>query len=218
MENKIVEKCPKCGNFTQGFPTYSAGRKVTQKATSTITTKIVGGFIGGTLLGLPTGGIGAIPGMIIGAIIASLFSPKVAEKVDNTIYKDTRLTFTCLGCGETWYKTIKNDTGNLVPDAVLQKEKDEIVAKYNQKASSHIWRIVVACVIFVIGLVLCMNGDTYTEGFMGMQAYSSSFIFSWILMLVSFPGIIYEVYSYGTNKNKANTYEQMSLTEFSAIK
>lgn len=218
MENQIVEKCPKCGNYTQGVPTYSTGRKVTQKATSTITTKIVGSFIGGTLLGLPTGGIGAIPGMIIGALIASLFSPKVAEKVDNTIYKDTRLTFTCLGCGETWYKNIKNETGNLVPDAVLQKEKDEIVAKYNKKASSHVWRIIVACVIFVIGLVLCMNGDTYTEGFMGMQAYSGSFIFSWFLMIISFPGIIYEVYSYGTNKNKANTYEQMSLSEFSATK
>ena len=217
MENKIVEKCPKCGNFTQGFPTYSAGRKVTQKATTTATTKILGPLIG-AIVGLPFGGIGAIPGAIIGLLVAVFISPKATEKIDNVIYDNTKLTFTCLGCGETWYKVIKTDTGNLVPDAVLQKEKDEIVAKYNKKASSHVWRIIVACIIFGIGLVLCMNGDTYTEGFMGMQAYSSSFIFSWILMIVSFPDIIYEVYSYGTNKNKANTYEQMSLSEFSATK
>lgn len=170
------------------------------------------------MVGLPFGGIGAVPGMIIGVIVSSFISPKATEKIDTTFYNDTRLTFTCLGCGETWYKVIKNGTGNLVPDAVLQKEKDEIVAKYNKKASSHVWRIIVACIIFGIGLILCMNGDTYTEGFMGMQAYSSSFVFSWVLMIVSFPGIIYEVYSYSTNKNKASTYEQMSLSDFLATK
>lgn len=217
MENKIVEKCPKCGNFTQGVPTYSTGRKVARKAATTITTKVLGGIIG-FVVGLPFGGIGAVPGMIIGVIVSSFISPKATEKIDTTFYNDTRLTFTCLGCGETWYKVIKNSTGNLVPDAVLQKEKDEIVAKYNKKASSHVWRIIVACIIFGIGLILCMNGDTYTEGFMGMQAYSSSFVFSWVLMIVSFPGIIYEVYSYSTNKNKASTYEQMSLSDFLATK
>lgn len=217
MENKIVEKCPKCGNFTQGVPTYSTGRKVARKAATTITTKVLGGIIG-FVVGLPFGGIGAVPGMIIGVIVSSFISPKATEKIDTTFYNDTRLTFTCLGCGETWYKVIKNGTGNLVPDAVLQKEKDEIVAKYNKKASSHVWRIIVACIIFGIGLILCMNGDTYTEGFMGMQAYSSSFVFSWVLMIVSFPGIIYEVYSYSTNKNKASTYEQMSLSDFLATK
>ena len=170
------------------------------------------------MVGLPFGGIGAVPGMIIGVIVSSFISPKATEKIDTTFYNDTRLTFTCLGCGETWYKVIKNGTGNLVPDAVLQKEKDEIVAKYNKKASSHVWRIIVACIIFGIGLILCMNGDTYTEGFMGMQAYSNSFVFSWVLMIVSFPGIIYEVYSYSTNKNKASTYEQMSLSDFLATK
>lgn len=217
MENKIVEKCPKCGNFTQGVPTYSTGRKVARKTATTITTKVLGGIIG-FVVGLPFGGIGAVPGMIIGVIVSSFISPKATEKIDTTFYNDTRLTFTCLGCGETWYKVIKNGTGNLVPDAVLQKEKDEIVAKYNKKASSHVWRIIVACIIFGIGLILCMNGDTYTEGFMGMQAYSSSFVFSWVLMIVSFPGIIYEVYSYSTNKNKASTYEQMSLSDFLATK
>lgn len=217
MENKIVEKCPKCGNFTQGVSTYSGGRKVTRKATSTITTRYLPILIG-CVIGLPFGGFGAIPGMILGAIVGTFISPKVTEIVDDTLYQNTRLTFTCLRCGETWYKVIKNGTGNLVPDAVLQKEKDEIVAKYNKKASSHVWRIIVAFVIFGLGLILCMNGDTYTEGFMGMQAYSSSFIFSWILMIVSFPGIIYELYSYGTNKNKANTYEQMSLSDFLATK
>lgn len=217
MENKIVEKCPKCGNFTQGVPTYSTGRKVARKAATTITTKVLGGIIG-FVVGLPFGGIGAVPGMIIGVIVSSFISPKATEKIDTTFYNDTRLTFTCLGCGETWYKVIKNGTGNLVPDAVLQKEKDEIVAKYNKKASSHVWRIIVACIIFGIGLILCMNGDTYTEGFMGMQAYSNFFVFSWVLMIVSFPGIIYEVYSYSTNKNKASTYEQMSLSDFLATK
>ena len=217
MENKIVEKCPKCGNFTQGVPTYSTGRKVARKAATTITTKVLGGIIG-FVVGLPFGGIGAVPGMIIGVIVSSFISPKATEKIDTTFYNDTRLTFTCLGCGETWYKVIKNGTGNLVPDAVLQKEKDEIVAKYNKKASSHVWRIIVACIIFGIGLILCMNGDTYTEGFMGMQAYSNSFVFSWVLMIVSFPGIIYEVYSYSTNKNKARTYEQLSLSDFLATK
>lgn len=217
MENKIVEKCPKCGNFTQGVPTYSTGRKVARKAATTITTKVLGGIIG-FVVGLPFGGIGAVPGMIIGVIVSSFISPKATEKIDTTFYNDTRLTFTCLGCGETWYKVIKNGTGNLVPDAVLQKEKDEIVAKYNKKASSHVWRIIVAFVIFGLGLILCMNGDIYTEGFMGMQAYSNSFVFSWILMIVGFPGIIYEVYSYSTNKNKASTYEQMSLSDFLATK
>lgn len=217
MENKNVEKCPKCGNFTQGVPTYSGGRKVTRKATSTITTRYLPMLIG-FIIGLPFGGIGAIPGMIIGAIVGTFISPKVTEMVDDTLYQNTRLTFTCLGCGETWYKVITNGSSHLVPDAVLQKEKDEIVEKYNKKASCHVWRIIVACVIFVVGLVLYMNGDTYTEGFMGMQVYTNSFIFSWVLMIISFPGIIYEVYSYGTNKNKANTYEQMSLSEFSAMK
>ena len=128
MENKIVEKCPKCGNFTQGVPTYSTGRKVARKAATTITTKVLGGIIG-FVVGLPFGGIGAVPGMIIGVIVSSFISPKATEKIDTTFYNDTRLTFTCLGWGETWYKVIKNGTGNLVPDAVLQKEKDEIVAK-----------------------------------------------------------------------------------------
>lgn len=217
MENKIVEKCPKCGNFTQGVPTYSSGRKVAQKAATTITTRVLTNVLGGiigTVVGLPFGGIGAVPGMIIGVIVSSFISPKATEKIDTIFYNDTRLTFTCLGCGETWYKVIKNGTGNLVPDAVLQKEKDEIVAKYNKKASSHVWRIIVACVIFGIGLILCLNTDTYTEGFMGMQAYSGSYIFSWFLMIVGIPGVVYEISMYTTNKSKANEYEQMSLSEF----
>ena len=56
MENKIVEKCPKCGNFTQGVPTYSTGRKVARKAATTITTKVLGGIIR-FVVGLPIGGI-----------------------------------------------------------------------------------------------------------------------------------------------------------------
>lgn len=217
MENQAIEKCPKCGNVTQGEPSYSTGRKVVRKATTTLTTKILGGIIG-FVIGLPFGGIGAVPGMIIGILVSSFISPKATEKIDTSFYNDTKLKFTCLGCGETWYKVIKNGTGNLVPDAVLQKEKDEIVAQYNKKASSHVWRIIVACIIFGIGLVISMNGETYTEGFMGMQAFSSSFIFSCFLMIVGFPGVVYEVYSYGTNKNKANTYEQMSLSDFLATK
>ena len=217
MENKIVEKCPKCGNFTQGAPTYSKGREVTRKAASTITTRVLGGIIG-FVVGLPFGGIGAVPGMIIGIIVSSFISPKATEIIDTTLYNDTKLTFTCLGRGETWYKVIKNGTGNIVPDAVLQKEKDEIVAKYNKKASSHVWRIMVACVIFSIGLILCLNTDTYTSGFMGMQALTSSYIFSWFLMIVSFPGVVYEISMYTVNKSKASTYEQMSLSDFLATK
>ena len=214
---KIIERCPECGNYTEGVPTYSTERKIVQKTTSTITTKIIGALIG-FLIGLLFGGIGAIPGMIIGMFVSTFISPKTTETIDQAIYKDTKLTFTCLGCGNTWYKIIKNGTSSLVPDEVLQKEKDEIVTSYNKKASDHVWRIVMACLLFVVGLVMCMNSDTYTEGLWGIQAYSNSYMFSWVLMVISFPGVVYEFLAYASNKSKANQYEQMSLSDFAKTK
>ena len=213
----VIERCPKCGNYTEGVPTYSTGRKIAQKTTSTVTTKLIGAGIG-FLIGFPFGGIGAIPGMIIGMIVSSFVSPKATEIIDQAIYEDTKLTFTCLGCGKTWYKLIKNGTCSLVPDVVLQKEKDEIVANYNRKASNHIWRIVMACLLFVSGLVLCINCDTYTDSFLGIQMVSNSVLFSCVLMFISFPGVVYEIYSYASNKSKANQYEQMSLSDFAKTK
>lgn len=214
---KIIERCPECGNYTEGVPTYSTERKIVHKTTSTITTKIIGAVIG-FLIGLLFGGIGAIPGMIIGMFVSTFVSPKTTEKIDQAIFEDTKLTFTCLGCGKTWYKIIKNGTSSLVPDEVLQKEKDGIVASYNKKASDHVWRIVMACLLFVVGLAMCMNCDTYTEGLWGIQAYSNSYMFSWVLMVISFPGVVYEFFAYASNKSKANQYEQMSLSDFAKTK
>lgn len=214
---KIIERCPKCGNYTEGVPTYSTERVVVQKATSTIMTKIIGGILG-FIIGLPFGGIGSIPGMIIGVMVAAFISPKTTEKIDQVLYEDTKLTFTCLGCGGMWYKIIKNSTSAIVPDEVLQKEKDGIVASYNKKASNNVWRMVMACLLFVIGLVLCMNCETYTEGLWGIQIFTNSYIFSWFLMIISFPGIVYELFSYASNKSDASRYKQMSLSDFAKIR
>ena len=68
MDNQIVEKCPECGNYTQGVPVYTTERKMVQKATKGGTSKIVGAVIGG-VIGLPFFGIGAVPGAFIGFII-----------------------------------------------------------------------------------------------------------------------------------------------------
>ena len=75
-----------------------------------------------------------------------------------------------------------------------------------------------ACLLFVVGLVMCMNCDTYTEGLWGIQAYSNSYMFSWVLMVISFPGVVYEFFAYASNKSKANQYEQMSLSDFAKTK
>ena len=103
MENKIVEKCPKCGNFTQGVSTYSGGRKVTRKATSTITTRYLPILIG-CVIGLPFGGFGAIPGMILGAIVGTFISPKVTEIVDDTLYQNkNEEMWICTNCGHVHF-------------------------------------------------------------------------------------------------------------------
>lgn len=83
---KIIERCPECGNYTEGVPTYSTERKIVHKTTSTITTKIIGAVIG-FLIGLLFGGIGAIPGMIIGMFVSTFISPKTTETIDQAIYK-----------------------------------------------------------------------------------------------------------------------------------
>ncbi len=211
---KIIEKCSVCGNYTEGTPTYSNDRKFVQKGTSAITTKIVGAIIG-AIIGFLFGGIGSIPGMIIGIIVATFISPKVTEEIDKTLYKTTTYTFTCLGCGKTWYKIIKNGTNICVPDHILQKEKDETVAKYNKKASKHVRRLIVACLIFVVGLIIFINCDhSYTETFWGIKEYSNTYLFSLFFMEISFPGIVYELIKYFSNKNKANKYQQMSLSDF----
>lgn len=204
---KVIEKCPVCGNYTEGVPTYSKTRELTQKTASTATAKFLGSIIGG-IIGFPLGGIGAIPGMIFGAMIASSIGKKTAEKVDKVLYEDTKLTFSCLGCGKTWYKVVKNGTSNLVPDHILQKQKDEMVAKYNKKASDCVKPLIISCIMFGVGFILCLSCDE--EDF--------SYILSWMLMIISFPGIISNFRAYISNNNKAEQYKQMSLSEFISTK
>ena len=225
MDNQIVEKCPECDNYTQGVPVYTTERKMVQKATKGGTSKIVGAVIGG-VIGLPFFGIGAVPGAFIGFIIGSLCAPSasnaVAKAVDESIYDKTQFSFTCLKCGKTWKKVMKNgQTVDSTPDEVLRKQKDKLQKEFESNRFYAAVRLFIAFALSVASGWYLLTTDLTSQRettVLGFSTTVTDFNYLWLfiafLELFFVIGVIYEMTNFNTNNSDVRKLAKMSVSEF----
>lgn len=225
MDNQVVEKCPECGNYTQGVPVYTTERKMVQKATKGGTSKIVGAVIGG-VIGLPFFGIGAVPGAFIGFIIGSLCAPSasnaVAKAVDESIYDKTQFSFTCLKCGKTWNKVLKNgQTVDSTPDKVLREQKDKLQKKFESNRFSAAVRLFIALALSAASGWYLLTNDLTSQRettVLGFSTTVTDFNFLWLfiafLELFFTLGVIIEMTNFNSNNADAGKLAKMSIGEF----
>ena len=225
MDNQIVEKCPECGNYTQGVPVYTTERKMVQNATKVGTSKIVGAVIGG-VIGLPFFGIGALPGAIIGFLIGSLCKPSagnaVAKAVDESIYDKTQFSFTCLKCGKTWNKVLKNgQTVDSTPDKVLREQKDKLQKKFESNRFSAAVRLFIALALSAASGWYLLTNDLTSQRettVLGFSTTVTDFNFLWLfiafLELFFTLGVIIEMTNFNSNNADAGKLAKMSIGEF----
>ena len=225
MDNQIVEKCPKCGNYTQGEPVYTTERKMVQNVTKSGTSKIVGAVIGG-FIGLPFFGIGALPGAIIGFLIGSLCNPSagnaVAKAVDESIYNKTQFSFTCLKCGNIWKKVLKNgQTIDSTPDEVLKQQKDKLQKEFESNRFSAAVRLFIAFALSVASGWYLLTNDLTSQRettVLGFSTTTTDFNYLWLfiafLELFFALGIIIEMTNFNSNNSDARKLAKMSVSEF----
>lgn len=225
MDNQFVEKCPKCGNYTQGVPSLSTSRRMVQTTIKSGTSKIICSIVAG-VIGLFLGGVGAIVttplGFFIGSLISSNFSKDVANVVDESMYENTTYCFTCLKCGAIWSKIFK--TGQYV-DSTTDKELEEQKARRISIAKSNMWFtpisfVILAILTFFDGRYLYLNDlvsyrDTTIWGF---NMTVSDYDYLWLLLafveIFLVVGMIWAINSFFSNYTDYRTLTKMSVKDF----
>lgn len=224
MSSQIVEQCPKCGNYTQGVPTYSTGRKVVRQSAQSGCSQILGPIIG-AVIGLPFGGIGAIPGAIIGWLVTVYLTSKAGKKAadaTDSFFDNTTYTFTCLKCGKTWSKDFKTgETVDNATDEELEAQRSQLIAN----ASSNLSSAIVGLIVLV---ALCVGDGWYLYTYdltstreatvWGMNTTVLDFNFIWAILafvgIFLIVGVIHEIDKIKTNSELKNVLSDMTVEEF----
>lgn len=196
-----------------------------QTAAKSGTSKIVGAVIGG-VIGLPFFGIGALPGAFIGFIIGSLCAPSasnaVAKAVDESIYNKTQFSFTCLKCGKTWSKVLKNGQAvDNTPDEVLRQQKDKLQKKFESNRLSAAVRLVIAGALSVASGWYLLTNDLTSQRDTTLLGFSTTvtdvnylWLFIAFLELFFALGVIIEMTNFNSNNTDAGKLAKMSVSEF----
>ncbi len=96
----------------------------------------------------------------------------------------------------------------------LQGVKDKEVQEKKEKASNSMLRAMIAGVIFFIGLLISMNCTKTEENFLGMESFTWTYMFSWLLIFAGILGAIIEGIFASDGYSQASYIEKMSLTKY----
>ncbi len=93
----------------------------------------------------------------------------------------------------------------------LQTLKDKEIQEIRDTAAKELRNTIILFLVFLGGLFICMTCEHYTEGFLGIQAFTGSYMFSWVLMGIGGLG------AFGTGSSCASTYNKASELENAPI-
>lgn len=93
----------------------------------------------------------------------------------------------------------------------LQAIKDQEIEEIRDRAASELRNTIIFVFVFLGGLLVCTNCEHYTEGFLGIQSFTWSFMFSWVLMAIGGVG------TFIAGSTSASTYNEASELENSPI-
>lgn len=101
-----------------------------------------------------------------------------------------------------------------VYNGMLQTMKEKDYKSTREDAFKMISKIFLGILAFLIGLMLCSSSNKYTEGIFGIQFYSWSYMFSWMIMFISGAiTVLLGVSCYSLFK-KAGLIKRMPLAEY----
>jgi hypothetical protein len=160
---KHIEKCPSCGNYTEGQPMLSLARQAqsfgAKKGVSYILTHYVLPLVLGTII-FPA--VGTFVGFLIAcyfAYQAQKYSEKVSKELDKQVYKNVTYNFTCSKCGKTWQKVFETGESDM-PKELINKEK---TGKYEDAKINALMTgffALIAVTLFIIGIYYCDHYDS----------------------------------------------------------
>lgn len=93
----------------------------------------------------------------------------------------------------------------------LQTLKDKEIEEIRGKAAKELRNTVIFIIVLLGGIFICMTCEHYTVGFLGIQAFTGSYMFSWVLMGIGGLG------AFGTASSCASTYDKASELENAPI-
>lgn len=224
MEHNI-EKCPKCENYTEGKPVYSQTRQMTRAAVKKGSSQLIGAGIG-FFVGIFFGFVGCVPGAIVGYVIGLLVSSSstvndMTDSVDQQLYSSTLFRFDCPRCGQSWQKTYQNGA-DTVPDAVLEKQKSDLLQRLRGDAGAGITSAVVFGLMAAASAYYCLSHEsssTHTKnvwliGDTEVTDYNWTWWLLCLVAVVCFFVAFSFVSSVVSKRAEAKTVEQMSVDEY----
>ncbi len=96
----------------------------------------------------------------------------------------------------------------------LQIVKDNEVEEIREKGSKSLKRAFLAGITLVVGLLISANCQHTESGFLGLESYTGTYMFAWVLMLAGGVGVLIEgISSYGSY-SEASALDDMSIQEY----
>ena len=200
-----IETCSRCGKHITGKA--NLGFK--------------DGFIQGGSKSILNDGLDLIiPGLGTISKLTGL-SDKAGRYIRDNVTTHTDFEFVC-PCGYRWITKIKN-TDEHIPDEILQRQKDEAISRFQNKASSNLTWAIVFGLIFCLFLWYLISNPAYIEipthnWWTGEDFMRKDIQWGWVgmcfLAIIFFVPTISKFHSYKERKNDVKRLQRMSLKNF----
>lgn len=201
-----IRKCPQCGSFVRGAVKLSTTESMAQgvgEGALKFTVDLLTGGIGGTLL------------KSSGAL------REIGNASREAMTTHTNIEFDC-PCGHKWEELIGNKE-EIIPDEILQCQKDEAISRFQNKASSNLTWAIVFGLIFCLFLWYLISNPAYIEipthnWWNGEDFMRKDIQWGWVgmcfLAIIFFVPTISKFHSYKERKNDVKRLQRMSLKNF----
>ena len=104
--DRLVVKCPKCGNMVEGKIKRDFTRNLTRGAVNKGSAMATGAIIGSVVPG-----IGTVVGGAVGLVAGTLMKDdvdKVSDTLESSLFESNEFEFCCPKCGKKWQRTKKS--------------------------------------------------------------------------------------------------------------
>lgn len=147
---------------------------------------------------------------------------------ENEIIKDeVPLQQVCNYCHHTFHaRRSQIEAGQY---SMIRSKADELMEKYNEKlqwakdeevddlrsqASGYLGKAFIYALVFGVGLLICLNCEHETEGFLGMKAFTWTYMFSWVVMLLGGGVSVMKFFSWMELRSNASEIENLTIQEY----